>query len=100
MMLYSQENYIDDIKNNNFENINNINENNYLKNINIKKSNELVCTDKHINICYIGAGYVGGTSGSVMAYKCPKEIIKVTICDIFEEKIKKWNSNKVFINLN
>jgi len=51
-----------------------------------------------INICYIGAGYVGGTSGAVMAYKCPKEFIKVTVCDICEEKINAWNSDNVKYN--
>jgi len=51
--------------------------------------------EKPINICYIGAGYVGGTSGSVMAYKCPEYKVKVTICDTSDEKIKAWNSDKL-----
>jgi len=60
-------------------------------------SYEIKILEKPVNICYLGAGYVGGTSGSVMAYKCPEDMVKVTICDTFEEKIKEWNSDKVCI---
>ena len=42
------------------------------------------------NICCIGAGYVGGPTMAVIADKCPK--LNVTVIDIDEEKIKKWNS--------
>lgn len=42
------------------------------------------------NICCIGAGYVGGPTMSVIAKKCPE--IKVTVVDINEERIAKWNS--------
>ncbi|ORX42451.1 nucleotide sugar dehydrogenase [Piromyces finnis] len=48
-----------------------------------------------INICFIGAGYVGGTSSAVMAYKCPENMVKVTVCDISHEKINAWNSDKL-----
>ncbi len=48
-----------------------------------------------INVCYIGAGYVGGTSSAVMAYKCPEDMVTVTVCDICPEKINSWNSDKV-----
>jgi len=41
------------------------------------------------NICCIGAGYVGGPTMSVLAYKCPD--IKVTIVDLNQEKINQWN---------
>ncbi|QLE02793.1 nucleotide sugar dehydrogenase [Galbibacter sp. BG1] len=45
---------------------------------------------KKINkICCIGAGYVGGPTMSVIAYKCPD--IQVTVVDINEERIKAWN---------
>lgn len=42
------------------------------------------------NICCIGAGYVGGPTMSVVAYKCPH--IKVTLVDVNSEKIKAWNN--------
>lgn len=41
------------------------------------------------NICCIGAGYVGGPTMSVIAFKCPD--IRVTVVDINEERIKAWN---------
>lgn len=44
-------------------------------------------------ILCIGAGYVGGPTMAVMALKCPE--YKVTIVDINEEKIRKWNSGKL-----
>ena len=40
-------------------------------------------------ICCIGAGYVGGPTMAVIALKCPE--IKITLVDIDEEKINKWN---------
>ena len=42
-----------------------------------------------INICCIGAGYVGGPTMSVIALKCPE--IKITVVDYSPEKIKSWN---------
>lgn len=44
-------------------------------------------------VCYIGAGYVGGTSAAVLALKCPK--IDVTVVDKCEHKISKWNSGNL-----
>lgn len=41
-------------------------------------------------ICCIGAGYVGGPTCSVIAYKCPN--IKVTVVDLSKERIAQWNS--------
>ena len=41
------------------------------------------------NICCIGAGYVGGPTMAVIALKCPQ--IKVTVVDINQERINKWN---------
>ncbi len=41
-------------------------------------------------ICCIGAGYVGGPTMSVLAYKCPG--IKVTVVDLNEERINDWNN--------
>jgi len=45
------------------------------------------------NICCIGAGYVGGPTMSVLAYKCPD--IKVTVVDLNQEKINQWNDPDV-----
>jgi len=84
------------MKNSQINNIN-LNLNEKKNNDNKKRSIEIVQLEKPINICYIGAGYVGGTSGSVMAYKCPEYKVKVTICDTSDEKIKAWNSDKVYI---
>lgn len=44
--------------------------------------------DKHI-LC-IGAGYVGGPTMAVIAKNCPR--YKVTVVDISEERIARWNS--------
>lgn len=43
-----------------------------------------------MNICCIGAGYVGGPTMAVIALKNPH--IKVTIVDINKKKIDAWNS--------
>ncbi|KAJ3410465.1 UDP-glucose 6-dehydrogenase 1 [Chytridiales sp. JEL 0842] len=43
-----------------------------------------------LRICCIGAGYVGGPTCAVIAYKCPD--IKVTIVDINQSRIDAWNS--------
>ena len=40
------------------------------------------------NICCIGAGYVGGPTMAVIAFKCPD--IKVTVVDANPEKIAAW----------
>ena len=40
-------------------------------------------------ICCIGAGYVGGPTMAVIADNCPD--IKITVVDVNEERIKKWN---------
>ena len=44
-------------------------------------------------ICCIGAGYVGGPTMAVIADNCP--YLKVTVVDINEERIKKWNDNDI-----
>nr|CAG4638351.1 EOG090X03RJ [Cyclestheria hislopi] len=44
-------------------------------------------------ICCIGAGYVGGPTCSVIAYKCPD--IRVTVVDRSETRIHQWNSPKL-----
>ena len=41
------------------------------------------------NICCIGAGYVGGPTMSVIAFKCPD--IQVTVVDINADRINAWN---------
>ena len=45
------------------------------------------------NICCIGAGYVGGPTMAVLAYKCPK--INVEVVDINEDRIRKWNNKNL-----
>jgi len=42
-------------------------------------------------ICCIGAGYVGGPTMAVIAFKCPE--YKVTVVDINKERIKAWNGD-------
>lgn len=44
-------------------------------------------------ICCIGAGYVGGPTMAIIAQKCPE--ITVTVVDINEERIAKWNDKDV-----
>lgn len=48
---------------------------------------------KITNICCIGAGYVGGPTMAVIAQKCPH--IKVTVVDLNEDRIAKWNDQNV-----
>ena len=45
------------------------------------------------NVCCIGAGYVGGPTCSVIAWKCPD--IQVHVVDKSEMRIKQWNSDKL-----
>ncbi|CAL8090794.1 unnamed protein product [Calicophoron daubneyi] len=42
-------------------------------------------------ICGIGAGYVGGSTLAVIAQYCPE--VEVTVVDISEDIINKWNSD-------
>ena len=42
-------------------------------------------------ICCIGAGYVGGPTMAMIAYKCPH--IKVVVVDINQSRIDAWNSD-------
>ena len=44
-------------------------------------------------ICCIGAGYVGGPTMAVIAFKCPH--IKVTVVDVNEERIKAWKNENL-----
>ncbi len=44
-------------------------------------------------ICCIGAGYVGGPTMAVMAYKCPE--IKITVVDINPKRIAAWNAENL-----
>ncbi|CAF0860854.1 unnamed protein product [Brachionus calyciflorus] len=45
------------------------------------------------NICCIGAGYVGGPTCAVIAYKCPD--IQVNVVDLSQERINAWNSDNI-----
>lgn len=47
-----------------------------------------------LNICCIGAGYVGGPTCSVIALKCG-EAVKVTVVDLNEKRIAAWNSDEL-----
>uniref|UniRef100_A0A6A7G5C5 UDP-glucose 6-dehydrogenase n=1 Tax=Hirondellea gigas TaxID=1518452 RepID=A0A6A7G5C5_9CRUS len=44
-------------------------------------------------ICCIGAGYVGGPTMAIIAKHCPT--VKVTVVDISQSQIDKWNSNNL-----
>lgn len=44
-------------------------------------------------ICCIGAGYVGGPTMAMIAYKCPH--ITVVVVDINQGRIDAWNSDKL-----
>ncbi len=44
-------------------------------------------------ICCIGAGYVGGPTMAVFAYKCPH--IKIIVVDSNPEKIAAWNTDEL-----
>ena len=44
-------------------------------------------------ICCIGAGYVGGPTMAVIAYKCPE--IEVTVVDVNQKKIDAWNDTNL-----
>ncbi len=46
-----------------------------------------------MNICCIGAGYVGGPTMAMIAHKNPS--IEVTVVDINEERINQWNSDSL-----
>ncbi len=46
-----------------------------------------------MKICCLGAGYVGGPTMAMIAYKCPD--ITVTVADINETRINAWNSDEL-----
>jgi UDPglucose 6-dehydrogenase len=46
-----------------------------------------------MNICCIGAGYVGGPTMAMIAAKCPD--IRVTVVDINASRIAAWNSKEL-----
>ena len=48
---------------------------------------------KVTNICCIGAGYVGGPTCAMIAYKCPD--IVVNVVDKMPPRIAQWNSDKL-----
>ena len=48
---------------------------------------------KNINICCIGAGYVGGPTMTVIAEKCPN--ITVNVVDLNQKRINAWNDRDV-----
>ncbi len=46
-----------------------------------------------MNICCIGAGYVGGPTMAVIAGKCPH--LNITVVDLDKERIDAWNSESL-----
>ena len=50
-------------------------------------------TDFVLNICCIGAGYVGGPTMAMIAAKCPD--IRVEVVDLNQARIDAWNSDKL-----
>ncbi|MBX3744590.1 MAG: UDP-glucose 6-dehydrogenase [Verrucomicrobiae bacterium] len=46
-----------------------------------------------MNICCIGAGYVGGPTMAMIARKCPDH--RVTVVDINPDRIASWNSDRL-----
>ena len=46
-----------------------------------------------MNICCIGAGYVGGTTMATIAQRCPAAI--ATVVDMNAARIAAWNSDKL-----
>ncbi|KAK3042327.1 hypothetical protein RJ639_002373 [Escallonia herrerae] len=46
-----------------------------------------------VEICCIGAGYVGGPTMAVIAYKCPS--VEVVVVDISKPRITAWNSEQL-----
>jgi UDPglucose 6-dehydrogenase len=44
-----------------------------------------------MNICCIGAGYVGGPTMAMIAQKCPD--VRVSVVDLNQERIDSWNSD-------
>jgi len=50
-------------------------------------------SQKVTNICCIGAGYVGGPTCAMIAYKCPE--ITVNVVDKMPMRIAQWNSDRL-----
>uniref|UniRef100_A0A0C9QUK9 UDP-glucose 6-dehydrogenase n=1 Tax=Wollemia nobilis TaxID=56998 RepID=A0A0C9QUK9_9CONI len=46
-----------------------------------------------VKICCIGAGYVGGPTMAMIAFKCPE--IEVAVVDISVSRINAWNSDRL-----
>lgn len=46
-----------------------------------------------MNLCCIGAGYVGGPTMAMIAEKCPD--IRVTVVDVNQARIDAWNSSEL-----
>lgn len=46
-----------------------------------------------MKIACIGAGYVGGPTMAVIAYKCPS--IEVVVLDVNPERVAAWNSDNL-----
>ena len=44
-----------------------------------------------MKICCMGAGYVGGPTMAVIAFKCPD--IQVSVFDVNQSRVDAWNSD-------
>ncbi len=62
-----------------------------LSNISLISLPTLLGMVKSMNICCIGAGYVGGPTMAMIAYKCPD--IQVTVVDLNQKRVDAWNSD-------
>ena len=58
-------------------------------------TDKIIVSMKIKNICCIGAGYVGGPTMAVMAYKCPE--INFEVSKINEDRIAKWNNKNIYL---
>ena len=55
--------------------------------------NSSPAVSSNLEICCIGAGFVGGPHMAMVAHKCPD--IKVSVVDIDFERVAAWNSDKL-----
>lgn len=61
--------------------------------MNNQQSSIKICEKKILRITCVGAGYVGGPTCAMIAYKCPHIII--TVVDMNFTKIAEWNSENL-----
>ncbi|KAE9546828.1 hypothetical protein FO519_009960, partial [Halicephalobus sp. NKZ332] len=64
-----------------------------LKEDRTRETKFLKMVDKVQKITCVGAGYVGGPTCAMIAFKCPD--IQVTVVDMNKEKIDQWNTDQL-----